>query len=128
MLDREDKLMRMASRRASPTVPTRRVAATLRVFREQARMTISDAAKAVDHDGSWLSRVELRENRPHPSDVLALMRLYGATDPVINAVVEVARQARQRGWWQRYGKTIPDWFGQYLGLESDASAIREYDC
>lgn len=120
--------MRMASRRASPTVPTRRVAATLRAFREQADLTIAKAAEQVGHDGSWLSRIENRENRAGTGDAIALMRLYGAEDPVIDAVAEVARQARQRGWWQRYGKTIPDWFGQYLGLESDASAIREYDC
>jgi hypothetical protein len=128
MLSGGGRLVRMSSRRASPTVPTRRVAATLRTFREQAGMTIGDAARDLGHDGSWLSRIEGRENRASVGDVIALMRLYGAKDPVIDAVAAVAKQARQRGWWQRYGKTVPDWFGQYLGLESDASAIREYDC
>lgn len=117
----------MSSRRASPTVPTRRVASTLKMFRERAEMGVGEAAAAVDRKPSWLSRIESMENRAHQNDVQALMRKYGVEDSIIEAVMAVARQSRQRGWWYPYNDVLPEWFGQYLGLESDASFIRTFE-
>lgn len=116
------------TRRQSPTVKARRVAATLREMRERCGMSAADAARGIDHDASWLSRVERLETRPHPNDVRALLTLYGTLEPAaIEAVVTVARQAKQRGWWYRYSEVMPDWFSNYLGLETDASVIRTFE-
>lgn len=117
----------MVSRRASPTVPTRRVASTLKMFRERAGKAVGESAAALGHNSSWLSRIEGMENRASPDDAAALLEQYGADPAVIEAVREVARQSRQRGWWYRYNDAIPEWFGQYLGLESDASRIRTFE-
>ncbi|MGA8117532.1 MAG: helix-turn-helix transcriptional regulator [Actinocatenispora sp.] len=105
----------------------RRVASTLRMYRERTGFGIGEAAAAVDHQSSWLSRIEGMENRAHPNDVQALLMHYGVEQPVIDAVKDVARQSRKRGWWYPYNDTIPEWFGQYLGLESGASVIRAFD-
>ncbi|GIL31743.1 DUF5753 domain-containing protein [Actinocatenispora comari] len=117
----------MTTRRLSPTVPTRRVASTLRMYRERKGMGVGEAAAGVDHQSSWLSRIEGMENRAHPNDVQALLMQYDVEQPVIEAVKAVARQSRKRGWWYPYHDVLPDWFGQYLGLESDASTIRAFD-
>jgi hypothetical protein len=82
----------------------------------------------VDHDASWLSRIETAEVRPHPNDVRALLSLYGVEGDQAEAVIAVARQAKQRGWWQRYTDILPDWFSTYVGMESEASVIRTYEC
>jgi len=82
----------------------------------------------VDHDASWLSRIENSEVRPHPNDVRALLSLYGVEGDPAEAVIAVARQAKQRGWWQRYTDVLPDWFTTYVGMESEASVIRTYEC
>jgi hypothetical protein len=82
----------------------------------------------VDHDGSWLSRIESAEVRPHPNDVRALLALYGVEGDQAEAVIAVSRQAKQRGWWQRYTDVLPDWFSTYVGMESEASVIRTYEC
>ena len=37
------------------------------------------------------------------------------------ALLALARQARERGWWQSYASAIPEWFQVYLGLEAEAS-------
>ena len=116
------------TRRASPTVKRRRVAATLRLLRERAGLTIAEAARQVDHDQSWLSRIESLESGIHPNDVRALLAVFGVTGDEAEAVVAVARQARQRGWWVSYGDALPDWFSNFAGMESDASAIRTYEC
>src|SRR5262249_4900672 len=119
---------RHVTRRASPTVKRRRVAAVLKALREQARMTVSDAARAVDHDQSWLSRIEGLEGGIHPNDCRALLTVYGVTDAAaVEAIVALARQARQRGWWASYGSAVPT-FLHFVGLESDASVIRAYEC
>jgi hypothetical protein len=97
------------------------------MYRERKGMGVGEAAAGVDHQSSWLSRIEGMENRAHPNDVQALLMQYDVEQPVIEAVKAVARQSRKRGWWYPYHDVLPDWFGQYLGLESDASTIRAFD-
>ena len=121
-------MMWTVAQRQSPTVKRRRLALTLRQLRGRAGLSASDAARRVDHDSSWLSRIENAEVRPHPNDVRALLDLYGVTGEQAEAVIAVARQAKQRGWWQRYGDAVPDWFASYVGMESEASVIRSYQC
>jgi transcriptional regulator with XRE-family HTH domain len=119
--------MRSVTRRTSPTVKRRRVAATLRLLRERANLTVTEAARQVDHDQSWLSRIESLESNIHPNDCRALLAVYGVTGEAAEAVVDVARLARQRGWWHKpYSTAMPDWFSRFVGLESDASAIRAF--
>jgi len=116
------------TQRQSPTVRRRRLALTLRQLRDSAALSAADAARRVDHDASWLSRIESAEVRPHPNDVRALLSLYGVEGDQAEAVIAVARQAKQRGWWQRYTDILPDWFATYVGMESEASVIRTYEC
>jgi transcriptional regulator with XRE-family HTH domain len=116
------------TQRQSPTVRRRRLALTLRQLRDSAGMSAADAARRVDHDASWLSRIESAEVRPHPNDVRALLSLYGVEGDQAEAVIAVARQAKQRGWWQRYSDILPNWFSTYVGMESEASVIRTYEC
>lgn len=115
-------------RNQSPTVRRRRLAMTLRKLRDSAGLAATEAARRVDHDASWLSRIENAEVRPHPNDVRALLALYGVDGDQAEAVIAVARQAKQRGWWQRYSDVLPDWFTTYVGMESEASVIRTYEC
>lgn len=114
--------------RRSPTVKRRRLALTLRELRDRNGLTATEAGRRVDHDASWLSRIEGAEVRPHPNDVRALLTLYGISGIEAEAVIDVARQAKQRGWWQQYGDVLPDWFANYVGMESEASVLRIYEC
>lgn len=116
------------TQRQSPTVRRRRLALTLRQLRTSAGLSAGDAARRVDHDASWLSRIESAEVRPHPNDVRALLSLYNVEGEQAEAVIAVARQAKQRGWWQGYADVLPSWFTTYVGMESEASVIRTYQC
>ncbi len=91
-------------------------------------MTIGEAARQVDHDQSWLSRIESLESGIHPNDARALLNVFGVTGEEAEAVVSVARQARQRGWWVNYSGVTVESFSSLVGMESDASAIRTYQC
>lgn len=115
-------------RPTSPTAKRRLIANTLRRLREQRTdMTAGDASKKVDKNQAWLSKVELAQVRANPNDVRALLNLYEITGDEAEAVIDVARQAGQKGWWRRYSDIMPEWFVDYVGLESEASGIRAYE-
>lgn len=110
---------------ASPTVARRTLARWLRRSREDAHVT---AAKAAGHAGmhaGTLSRIESGVTRIQPGSAQLLMKFYGASEEECEAAFQLAHTARRRGWWRPY-KSIPAWFEPYVGLETEASFIREY--
>lgn len=115
------------STRTSPTVKRRRIAAELRRLRAHSGMSAEEAGKHVGLSKSAISRIENAESTPQVATAAALMRLYGVAESDIEQIGEVVRQARRRGWWQRWNDVLPDWFDTYVGLESEASHISEYE-
>ena len=76
---------------------------------------------------SNLSRIENAQIGIKPRDVRAALALYGVTGDDAEALVEIARGAQQRGWWQNYSGVLPEWFEFYVGLEAEASTVRTYE-
>jgi transcriptional regulator with XRE-family HTH domain len=111
----------------SPTVRRRRIARELRHLRERAGLTLEVAARELDMSKSNLSRIENAQIGIKPRDVRAALALYGLTGEPAEALIETARGAQQRGWWQSYSDVLPNWFELYVGLEADASTIRTYE-
>ncbi|HEX5740474.1 MAG TPA: helix-turn-helix transcriptional regulator [Pilimelia sp.] len=111
---------------ASPTVRRRRLAAALRRLREEAGLTADEAARRVGISKSALSRVENAQVSVLPPVAASLLELYGCEAPDVEALVQVAREARRRGWWQRYDDVLPQWFQVYVGLEAEAAEIRTF--
>ena len=71
-----------------------------------------------------LSRLETGRTGVSPRDIRDLCDLYQVTDPAERErLMTLARQGKQRGWWQEYA--LP--YGTYVGLEADAASISEYD-
>ncbi len=111
----------------SPTMRRRRLARELTRLREEKRMTIREAATALEWDPSKLSRVEGMQRGIIVRDVRRLLNLYGVQDEARReALFELARQAKQRGWWQAYADVMPGEYANLIGLESEASEIRTY--
>ncbi|MFF5173080.1 helix-turn-helix domain-containing protein [Micromonospora sp. NPDC000089] len=111
----------------SPTLRRRRIARELRQLREQAGMTLDVAARRLDMSKSNLSRIENAQIGIRPRDVRAALALYQVTGPDAEVLIEIARDARQRGWWQSYGDVLPEWFEFYVGLEAEATTLRTYE-
>jgi transcriptional regulator with XRE-family HTH domain len=112
---------------SSPTVRRRRIARELRQLREQSAMTLEQAARQLDMSKSNLSRIENGQIGIKPRDVRAALALYGVTGPSAEALIDTARSAQERGWWQSYSDVLPDWFEFYVGLEAEAASIRTYE-
>ena len=115
--------------RPSPTVRGRRLRYELRRLREQRSLTIEQVAERSHGDwtASAISRWETGDRRIRPADLRALLDIYDVGGDQREVLLTLAREARQRGWWQSYSSdAVPEWFQVYLGLEAGAAAIHEY--
>jgi transcriptional regulator with XRE-family HTH domain len=115
--------------RSSPTVKRRRLAAELRRYREAAGLTIDEVAERLEWSTAKISRAENARVTVLPRDVKFLLSTYGLSDQddVWDVLLSLARESRQRGWWQQYGEAIPGWFEVYVGLEAEAATVHGYD-
>lgn len=113
--------------RSSPTVARRTIARVLRDSRLASKTSAQAAAAHAGLHQSTLSRIERGEVKVEPGTASLLLELYGVSEEDRKALLEVARVARQRGWWQRYRGAVPEWFDTYVGLETEASQIRTYE-
>jgi transcriptional regulator with XRE-family HTH domain len=111
------------SRTPSPTVRGRRLRYELRRLREQAGLTRDETARRLDWSGSKITRIETGQSRAQTGDVRDMLDVYGVHGEEAEALVQLAREARKRGWWTAYNDVFT---GTYVGLEAEASAMRTY--
>jgi transcriptional regulator with XRE-family HTH domain len=114
--------------RPSPTVRRRRLRYELRRLRTERGLTIEDVQERSNGDikAPTLSRWETGERSIRPTDLRLLLDIYDIPPDERESLLVLARQAKERGWWQAYTSAVPDWFQVYVGLETEASTIREY--
>jgi transcriptional regulator with XRE-family HTH domain len=112
----------------SPTVRRRRLRYELRRLRDEHGLTIEQVQERSGGDikAPSISRWENGERSVRPTDLRLLLDIYHVDAERREALLTLARQAKERGWWQSYAAAIPGWFQTYLGLEAEAAAIREY--
>ncbi|MEV8373616.1 helix-turn-helix transcriptional regulator [Kribbella sp. NPDC056861] len=102
--------------------------AHLRRMREDANITRGEAGYAIRGSESKISRLELGRVGFKVRDVEDLLSLYQLTDETERTrLINLAKQANNPGWWQRYDDITPNWFHSYLGLEMAAELIRTYE-
>ncbi len=110
----------------SPTVRRKRLGTELRRLREQAGLTCESVGQRLDCSGTRISRIETGRISVRPGDVRELLEVYGVTGDRADALVELAREARRKGWWHRFGPVMPSWLEPYLGLEAEAARLRDF--
>ncbi|GAA0995490.1 helix-turn-helix transcriptional regulator [Acrocarpospora macrocephala] len=108
----------------SPTVRLRRLARELRKMREQVGLSPEAAAARLGWSRSKVSRVETGRTRASSSDVAQICELFGADSSVRAALIQLAKEVRQRGWWTAYADVFT---GSYVGFEDEASLIRQWE-
>lgn len=110
-----------------PTIKRRRLGAALRRLREETGHSTDSAASALKWSQSKVSRIETAATSVTPDDVRTLLELYGAASDEIADLVNLAMEDRQPSWWRQYSDVLPENFGGYLSLESEASRITTYE-
>jgi len=112
----------------SPTVRRRQLIAELKRLREAADLTQDDVAQRLDWHHTKVFRIETGRTGPHPNDVRVMLDVYGVTDRVQReALVQLAKDARQRGWWYSYRDVLPGRYEFFIGLEEEAASIQTFE-
>jgi transcriptional regulator with XRE-family HTH domain len=96
----------------------------LRKLRTQRGLSIDDVTQRALFSPTKLSRLETGRVGASPRDIRDLCNVYEITDLAErDRLMELAREGKQRGWWQRYD--LP--YATYIELEAEAASIRNYD-
>ncbi|MGW3364569.1 helix-turn-helix domain-containing protein [Streptosporangium canum] len=110
----------------SPTVKRRRLSAELVRLRQQAGLTVEEVSQRLEWSTGRLTHMETNKwVRPDLGNIRALLDVYGVADRQIrDAIVDLARQSREKGWWAKYNDVFR---GSLPGFEADATQIRTYE-
>jgi transcriptional regulator with XRE-family HTH domain len=112
----------------SPTVRRRQLIAELKRLRESAGLTQEGVAGRLDWHHTKVFRIESGRTGPHPNDVRVMLDVFGVTDRVQReALVQLAKDGRQRGWWYSYRDVLPGRYEFFIGLEEEAVSIRAFE-
>lgn len=110
----------------NPIVRRRRLGTELRSLREAAEKTSEEVAEHLGCAQSKISRIENGRSPVNPGDVRLMLELYGIDGSRVDQLVGLARESRQKGWWQPYASALPKSFQTYVGLEAEAKLLRSY--
>ncbi|MDS1271825.1 helix-turn-helix transcriptional regulator [Lipingzhangella sp. LS1_29] len=110
----------------SPTVRRRQLSTELRRLRMAAGYTLEGVAEALETSRGKISHIETgRRKKPAILEINALLDLYGVeAEQQRAAVLELARQSKETGWWTRYDDVFT---GAYVELEAEAVRIDTYE-
>ena len=107
----------------SPTVRQRELGKRLRDLRNAHDMTVEVVAGHLLCSATKISRLETGARRPSLRDVRDLCALYELDEAGSAELMNLARGAREQGWWTQYEDINLD---PYIGLEAVATAITSY--
>ena len=105
----------------SPTVRGRRLMRELIRLRQSSGLLMETAASRLGWSKSKLYRLEAGRTRVMTDDLEDMLDLYEVRSPEREALLQLGRDARRRGWWTAYADVFT---GSYIALEAEAASIR----
>ena len=105
----------------SPTVRGRRLIREIERFRHASGLSMEAAAQRLGWSTSKLYRLEAGRSRITTDDLADMLDLYGVRSPQREALIQLGRDARRRGWWTAYSDVFT---GSYIAMEAEAASIR----
>jgi hypothetical protein len=82
-------------------------------------------AELLECSHSKISRIETGQVRATPRDVRDMLEIYGVDGEQREALIQIAREARQTAWWHAYGDVMKE--STYVGLEAAAASIQTFE-
>jgi transcriptional regulator with XRE-family HTH domain len=110
----------------SPTVRRRRLAAELRRLRGSSGKTADEVGRALGWSKAKVSRYELARGGLKPAEVVRLLDVYAVQGSQREQLLALAEEARLRGWWEAYSDVLTEGHLEFIGLEAEATSIREW--
>ncbi|MFG2576416.1 helix-turn-helix domain-containing protein [Streptomyces sp. NPDC048481] len=112
---------------SAPTVLRMILGRRLQERRQNAGVSLDDAARALHVKPLTIRRLEKAEVGLRPLYVQILLDAYGAGPREIEEFVALAERANEPGWWHPYRDVLPGWFSGYVSLETGARTLRTYE-
>ena len=103
-----------------PTLRQRELSLRLRRLREGKKLSVGQVAEKLMCSATKVSRIETGARRVSLRDVRDLGQIYGVSEPEIAQLMDLARRAREDGWWAHYDELG---VGPYFDLEQEAKTI-----
>ncbi|MEU8131974.1 helix-turn-helix domain-containing protein [Streptodolium elevatio] len=110
-----------------PLVSLGRLRAELRRLREQRRFTQQQVADEMDWSLSKLIRIEGGRNRISTNDLRVLLNHYGVEPALQEQLLALSKDVRRTAWWDRFADVINRDYAAYIGYETVASVIRNFE-
>lgn len=110
----------------SPTLRQRKLARALKQARLDAGFTVSECAKRARLQPGTLSKIENERQAILARTAQGILQACGVGAPLLDTLMRIADESETAGWWLAYSDSVPDWFSDYVQLESDAEEIRTY--
>jgi transcriptional regulator with XRE-family HTH domain len=107
----------------SPTVRQRELGLRLRELRTAKNLTVEMVAKELLCSPTKISRAETAVRRATLRDVRDLCQIYGVDAETSAELMELARDAYQPGWWNKYDDLK---INPLIGMEQAATAITSF--
>ena len=108
---------------SSPTVRRRELGFLLRKLRTDLGLSVDEVTTRLLFSATKISRLETGRAGASPRDIRDLCDLYGVTPAERERLMALAREGKQRAWWQEYA--LP--YATYIGLEVEAVSISDYN-
>lgn len=105
----------------------RRLAAELQRLRAASHRTLEEVADHLECSQAKISRIENGQVAVRIQDARDLLDLYGVAGERREALLQMVRQARSKGWWSPYADLLDEGAQTLLSLEDEASAILIYE-
>jgi transcriptional regulator with XRE-family HTH domain len=111
-----------------PTVRSRKLGMMLRRIREDRNLSTHAAARLLNRSQASISKLETGHRGIHRPSLENMLDRYGVQDEQLRETLfRLAREARQKGWWQSYGGTLSPEDMDFIGLEADSASIRFFE-
>src|SRR5262249_45489220 len=110
----------------SPYVRRRRLAIELIRLREEHDYSAEKLAKAIGVARQRISRVENGHVRPDLDEVMRILDVLNVGEKRWEQIMTIAREAQERGWWEKFSDEMGPRQALYANLEAGARAINEY--
>jgi transcriptional regulator with XRE-family HTH domain len=117
----------MPTRRPTPTLRLRRLAAELRRLRTAAGLTRDDVTERTGINEATLYRIETAKARPQARTLLALLDLYDAPADLRAELTALARQSTEQNWLQSFPSELPEPYPTYISFEVEARSLLNYE-
>jgi Domain of unknown function (DUF5753)/Helix-turn-helix domain len=114
---------------AGSTVPRGKLGRLLHEQREAAGASMKSAYECLECSYQRLWRMETGEPNVtlKKPEIESLARFYGMSPEVTDLALALGQAAKEEGWWQNYRGALHRWSELYVGLESAARRIRQFE-